>query len=57
VKNKILLSRVELTVGTAVGGVAATSLLNNTVLADSEALDSKERDSRNIGCKASYAGV
>lgn len=39
------------------GGLAAASLLNNTVLKDDENLDQDERDSRSVGRKATYAGA
>lgn len=39
------------------GGLAAASLINNTVLKDDENLDSDERESRSFGRKATYAGA
>ena len=39
------------------GGIAAASLINNTVLADNEALDFDERESRSVGRKATYVGA
>ncbi len=39
------------------GGAAAASLLNNTVLKDDENLDEDEREARDIGRKATYAGA
>lgn len=39
------------------GGLAAATLINNTVLKDDENLDQDERDSRSIGRKATYAGA
>ncbi|HAS6052190.1 TPA: hypothetical protein I7122_05490 [Vibrio vulnificus] len=39
------------------GGIAAASLINGTVLKDDETLCSKERDSRSVGRKATYAGA
>jgi hypothetical protein len=41
----------------AVPGIAMASLLNNTVLKDSPALDQDERDSRAVGRIATYVGV
>lgn len=39
------------------GGLAAASLINNTVLKDDENLDYDERESRSVGRKATYAGA
>jgi len=39
------------------GGLSAASLINSTVLADNEALDTDERESRAAGRKATYAGA
>lgn len=39
------------------GGLAAASLINNTVLKDDENLGQDERDSRSVGRKATYAGA
>lgn len=41
----------------ASGGLAAASLINSTILADNEALDDDERESRSTGRKATYAGA
>jgi hypothetical protein len=41
----------------AAPGIAMASLVNNTVLKDSPALDQDERDSRSVGRKASYVGA
>jgi hypothetical protein len=38
-------------------GIAMASLVNNTVLKDTPALDKEERDSRAVGRAASYVGV
>lgn len=46
-----------LTVLGGAGGLAAASLINNTVLKDDENLDEDERDSRSVGRKATYAGA
>lgn len=39
------------------GGIAAASLLNNTLMKDDSSLSSSERSSRSIGRKASYVGA
>ncbi|GIU21972.1 lecithin retinol acyltransferase family protein [Shewanella sp. MBTL60-007] len=39
------------------GGLAAASLINDTVLKDDENLDCDERESRSVGRKATYAGA
>ena len=39
------------------GGLAAASLVNNTLLKDDASLNNNERSSRSMGRKASYAGA